>query len=225
MRDLAGRMQGERAPRNPAAKLEDAPRAKRVSAGDSGAGTYSAMKVYLLRVATLAARAGKFELGWKSARGTCDARHIEESTPAFAEMAVPGTEFEGAWKEDSRQDRIRLFQASNRYAAGQLARHKRYAEWAGLGKLAAAVAALEKHVEETAGSDSACMLSIGWGGGLHSKVAYLETDDAAFRGVLREFPFFQRVMQTGLPFPKTRKIVFEGGEPSTLAGWVRLEVA
>ena len=85
-------------------------------------------------------------------------------------------------------------------------------------------ATLEKRVEEASG-DNACVLSIGWGGGLHSKVAYLETDDAAFRGVLREFPFFQRALQTGLPFPKTRKILFEAGEPSTLPGWVRLEVA
>ena len=226
MRDLAERMSGERAPRNPAVKLEDVPRAKRVGAGDSAVGAYSTMKVYLLRVAALVARgADRFELGWKSARGTSDARHIDESTPTFAEMAVPGTSFEGAWSEDSSQDRSRLFQASNRYAAGQLARHKRYAEWGGLRKLAGAVESLEKRVQEAAAGDRACLLSVGWGGGLHSKVAYLETDDAAFRGILREFPFFQRVMQTGLPFPKTRKIVFEGGEPSTLPGWVRLEVA
>jgi CRISPR-associated protein Csm5 len=224
IKDLAERMAGERAPRNPAAKLEDVPRAKRVGAGDSSAGAYSAMKVYLLRVAALVARGGKFELGWKSARGTSDSRHIDESTPAFAEMAVPGTAFEGAWSEDSPQDRSRLFQASNRYAAGQLARHKQYAESAGLGRLAAAMAALEKSVEETASSQSACLLSIGWGGGLHSKVAYLDTENTAYRGILREFPYFQHAIQTGLPFPKTRKIVFEGGEPSTLPGWVKLEV-
>src|SRR5215472_14232131 len=63
MHDLAARMSSaERAPRNPAAKLEDVPRAKRVAASDSNAAAYSAMKVYLLRVSTLVSRGPeKFE--------------------------------------------------------------------------------------------------------------------------------------------------------------------
>src|SRR5215831_950611 len=71
MHDLAARVSGgERAPRNPAAKLEDVPRAKRVGAGDSRVGSYSGLKVYLLRVSTLMTRGGgKYELGWKSLRG------------------------------------------------------------------------------------------------------------------------------------------------------------
>ena len=227
MRDLAERMSsGERAPRNPAAKLEDVPRAKRVGAGDSQPGAYSAMKVYLLRVSTLIARGPeKFELGWKSARGSAEARHIDESTPLFAEMAVPGTAFEGAWSEDSLQDRARVFQAANKYAAGQLAKHKQYAAWAGLARLGATVEALEKRLAEISSNASACLLSIGWGGGLHSKVAFLETGNQDYRGVLREFPIYQRAIQTGLPFPKTRRIIFEGGQPSSLPGWVGLEVA
>jgi len=53
LKDLAERIAGDRPPRNPASKIEDVPRAKRVSMGDSRDGTYSAMKVYLLRVSTL----------------------------------------------------------------------------------------------------------------------------------------------------------------------------
>jgi CRISPR-associated protein Csm5 len=225
--DLAGRIAGgERAPRNPAAKLEDVPRAKRVGAGDSRVGSYSAMKVYLLRVSTLVSRgAGKYELGWKSVRGSSDARHIDESTPLFAEMAVPGTAFEGSWVEDTPQDRSRVFQAANKYAAGQLARHKQYAAWAGLPSLSASIEALEQRLGEISARPDACLLSVGWGGGLHSKVAFLETENADFRGVLREFPIYQRALQTGLPFPKTRRVIFAGGQPSSLPGWVGLEVA
>ena len=98
LKDLAERIAGERPPRNPASKIEDVPRAKRVSMGDSRDAAYSAMKVYLLRVSTLVARGpakggssdAKFELGWKSVRGSTDSRRIEESTPLFAEMATPG---------------------------------------------------------------------------------------------------------------------------------------
>jgi CRISPR-associated protein Csm5 len=226
LKDLAERLSGDRPPRNLAARLEDVPRAKRVGAGDSHVVAYTAMKVYLLRVSTLVPRGPeKFELGWKSPRGSSDARRIEESTPTFAEMAAPGTAFEGAWSEDSAQDRSRLFQSSNRYAAGQLARHKQYAAWSGLSGLGAAVDALEQRLAEASARPNACLMSIGWGGGLHSKVAYLETENPAFRDVTRQLAVHQKPIQTGLPFPKTRRIVFETGQPATLPGWVLLEVA
>jgi CRISPR-associated protein Csm5 len=226
MSDLAEKMTGERPPRNPASRIEDVPRAKRVSAGDSRDAAYSAMKVYLLRVSTLVARGGgKFELGWKSVRGSTDARRIEESTPMFAEMATPGTTFEGVWSERSAQDRTRLFQSANKYAAGQLAKHKQYAETAGLPRVGALVQALEERLKEISASPNYCMMSIGWGGGLHSKVACLETEGTAYRSVLKQYSIYDRALQTGLPFPKTRRVIFEGGQPASLPGWVVLEVA
>jgi CRISPR-associated protein Csm5 len=225
MKNLEERMANERPPRNPAAKLEDVPRARRLSAGDSDPVPYSAMKVYLLRVSTLIARGqDRFELGWKSLRGTAEGRRIEEGTPWFAEMASPGTAFQGAWSEKSPQDRSRLFQAANRFAAGQLARHKQYAAWTGLTRLASTVEALEQRLTELSTSQSACLLSVGWGGGLHSKVAFLETENPVFRSVLRQFPMHQQALRTGLPFPKTRRILFEGTQPASLPGWVVLEV-
>lgn len=223
LKDFADRTAGERPPRNPATKLEDVPRAKRISAGDSREGAYSAMKVYLLRVSTLVARGGgKLELGWKSMRGSTN--RSEESTPLFAEMATPGTTFEGVWTERSIQDRTRLFQAANKYAAGQLARHKHYADQAGLAQVRALIEALEDRLMQISASPQYCMMSIGWGGGLHSKVAYLDTDAAVFRGVLKQYSIYDRALQTGLPFPKTRRVIFEGGYPSSLPGWVVLEV-
>ena len=75
---------------------------KRVAASDSSVVPYTGMKVYLTRVATLIARGQeKVELGWKSQRGSVEARRVEESTPLFTEMASPGTSFDGSWRERS----------------------------------------------------------------------------------------------------------------------------
>jgi CRISPR-associated protein Csm5 len=56
------------------------------------------------------------------------------------------------------------------------------------------------------------------------KSSYLETQDESYRKILRQVPFYQRAIQTGLPFPKTRRVVFEGNQPATLPGYVLLEV-
>ena len=101
------------------------------------------MKIYLLRVATLVARGQRFELGWKtSSRTTVDGRRPDDSTPLFAEMAAPGTAFEGEWRESEflkqpeiaralhwkQPDRRHVFESSNRFAEGALAAHAHYAE-------------------------------------------------------------------------------------------------
>ena len=37
-------------------------------------------------------------------------------------------------------------------------------------------------------------------------------------------PYYERALQTGLPFPKTRRIVFSDNQPATLPGWALLEL-
>jgi CRISPR-associated protein Csm5 len=230
LREVASRMEEDRPPRNPAGKAEDAVlgghagnRMRRVGSADSAPVAYAGMKIYLLRTSTMVARgAGKFELGWKSARGTADARRIEESTPVFAEMAAPGMVFEGLWKETSAQDRQKLFQASNSFAASQIQRHKAYAGATGLERLAVTLGDLEKRVQEA--GNSACVLALGWGAGMLSKISVGDTADPSYRSILRHFSLYQKAVQTGLPFPKTRRLVFEAGRPAYLPGWVLLEV-
>jgi len=231
LRELANRLETDRAPRNPAAKAEDAVlgghagnRMKRVATADSTPVAYTGMKIYLLRTSTMVARgAGKFELGWKSPRGTSDARRIDDSTPVFAEMATPGMVFEGLWKETSTQDRQKLFQASNSFASSQIQRHAAYAEATGLERLAETLGILEKRV--LGAGNNACVLSLGWGGGMLSKISVGDTADSSYRSILRHVSVYQKAVQTGLPFPKTRRIVFEGGHPASLPGWVLLEVS
>ncbi len=237
MRDLAERIGDDRLPRYLASKAEESVlggaaqnRMRRIAAADSGVIPYSSMRVYLLRVSTLVARGkdakgeDRFDLGWKSLRGSVDTRRIEESTPAFVEMAAPGTAFEGIWREKSEADRAKLFQAANRYADGQLARHKDYAARTGLANVAALLDALKDRLELLRSTGRGCMLSIGWGGGLVGKSAFLDSADESYRKIMRQMPLYSRAIQTGMPFPKTRRIIFEGNQPSNLPGWVMLEV-
>jgi hypothetical protein len=59
-------------------------------------------------------------------------------------------------------------------------------------------------------------LSIGWGGGLLGKSAYLNTGDDSYRKIVRQSPLLGRAVQTGMPFPKTRAVIFEGNQPASL---------
>jgi CRISPR-associated protein Csm5 len=245
MEQVAARLQTEKVWRRVASYAEadalgasGADRMRFLQVVDSAAASPAAMKIYLLRVATLVARGQRYELGWKtSPRGTVDGRRPEDSTPLFAEMAPPGTVFEGEWRESEflkqpeiaralhwkHPDRRHLLEFSNRFAEGALALHARYAEEAGLSQVAASVADLRKRLAEIRNGRE-CLLSIGWGGGFHSKAPYLDTQDETYRSLLRQLPFYARAIQTGLPFPKTRRVVFLGNQPAALPGWVLLEV-
>jgi CRISPR-associated protein Csm5 len=210
-----------------------------VSAGDSHPVPQTVFKVYVLRVSTLESRsAGKYEVAWKtSPRG--NSRRAEDSTPIFAEMAVPGTAFEGAWRENEflrspevskalrrreRLDTAGLFRLVNSYSADLIRLHKQYAEWTGLNQLWSSMDDLERRLTAAGESGVSCLLPLGWGAGFFSKTAFSNTQDPAYREILRQLPFYSRAIQSGLPFPKTRRIVFLNNEPSTIAGFVHLEV-
>ena len=168
MRDLSERLASEdRLPRHPALRAEEAvlggagsSRMKRFAAGDSNAVTHAGMKIHLLRVSTLVPKGGgKYELGWKSQRGSSS--RMDDSTPLFVEMASSGSSFDGFWREKSPSDRMKQFQASNRYAAKLLAHHKAYAELAGLAHLQATLADLEQKAAAV-GPTPGCLYSVDW---------------------------------------------------------------
>lgn len=237
LKEVAERFGGERPPRRPAESVEEnllggggAARTRFLSAADSGAVATSNFKVYLVRVATLQSRVpGAYTLAWKQA-GRGSVKRAEDSTPAFAEMASPGTFFDGDWRENRFFDqpeirralhwahpvtRERIFSEANRYASKQLELHKEYAAWTGLGVLAGQIEELERRVAG-AQEQGRCVMSIGWGAGFLGKSAWLDTNDPDYRRILR--------LQSGLPFPKTRRIVFLNNQPATLPGWVELAV-
>jgi CRISPR-associated protein Csm5 len=240
--------QADRLPRRPGEPAEEQALGsgpfsfmRAVSVADSDPVSTGTLKLYLLRVSTLQARGtGRYELGWKqSPRGTVPGSQPGEGTPLFAEMAAPGTTFEGLWRENAflgqpeiaralrwREpvDSARILAAANAYAARLLAIQKQYAGWAGLPILQRSIEQLEGRLAEMNAAGRACLLSMGWGSGLLAKTGWLETDDQAYRRALQQVPLYSRALATGLPFPKTRRIVFLGNQPATLPGWAQLEI-
>jgi CRISPR-associated protein Csm5 len=69
------------------------------------------------------------------------------------------------------------------------------------------------------------VLPIGWGGGLLSKTAFLDTREETYRDVLKQLPYYARAIQSNLPFPKTRRVIFLENQPATLPGFVDLEIS
>jgi CRISPR-associated protein Csm5 len=246
LQDVLGRVKGERLPRRPAESVEEqavgsagVSRMRLLSVGDSAVVASPDFKIYLLRTSTLQPRGGNFTLGWKtSPRGAVDGSRPDDSTPAFAEMAAPGTTFSGAWEEkrffqqpevrravrwQESFDRAKIFDAVNVYAAGLLSLQRHYASWAGMGLLDQSLIALEARLEE-ARTNGRCLLCLGWGGGLLAKSAWLDTTNADYRQILSQYADYNRPLATNLPFPKTRRIVFLGNRPATLPGWAELSI-
>jgi CRISPR-associated protein Csm5 len=247
LRDLASRLQGDRPSRRPAEAVEDhligtggTSRTRFFATADSPPVDYSRFRIYLLRVATLVARGHEeYALGWKqSSRGAADGRRPADGTPIFAEMASPGSAFEGSWQEKQFLDqpeirralgwrepveRAQIFDAANQYAAGLLAMQKNYAARTGLPLFTKTLEDLENRLVE-ARSTGACLLSLGWGAGLIGKSAWLDTANADYRQILKSVAIYNSALASGLPFPKTRHIVFLKDQPASMPGWARLEV-
>ena len=141
---------------------------------------------------------------------------------------MPGVVFRGHWRvREHLQQRIgseRIFKAANDHAAELLNLQRRYTEAAGLSRVRSALEALGGRLSEARERPTACLLNLGWAGGFLGKTAYLDTENEDYRRILRRMPLYDRAIRSGMPFPKTRKIVFERGEPSTLPGWALLEV-
>jgi CRISPR-associated protein Csm5 len=241
---IAGLVENDRVPRRVAEPAEvscGASQAKVVSIADSEPIPASTFKIFLTRVASLDTRqAGKSQLAWKVAgRGSVGPQKISDATPVFAEMAAPGTGFTGEWHERTFLENPELahalgwrsvpepkliLDAANQHAAAQLELHARYAESTGLEGLHKTVQDLNREMLAAKDAPGSCLLCLGWGSGFLSKVGFLQTEQESYRKILRAVPGFAKAIREGVPFPKTRRIVFAGGQPSTLPGWVKLQL-
>lgn len=196
----AGKIEGNRIPRN-LARSSDAANPE-ISIAD-GSQTQGELKIYSIQTARL-----QNTLTWK------------DSLPNFAEMASTDTQFEGCWTlKQGKQDQA--FEAANRWSITLLDLHLAYARQANLPALIASLEELREKAASVPGN--ACVLSIGWGTGFLGKAAALTTSSDAYRSILRALPIYSRAIQTGLPFPKTRRVVHLDGLPAALPGWVLLE--
>src|SRR4029077_1054040 len=120
---------------------------------------------------------GKFELAWKQVPGR-NVKRLEDSTPVFAEMAVPGTTFEGGWREKAPRGRGAMDVAAmlglvNAYAGQLLQLQRQYADWSGLPVLKTNIERLEARLNEIRQAGNGCVLPLGWSAGFLSKVANL----------------------------------------------------
>ena len=88
---------------------------------------------------------------------------------------------------------------------------------------AASIGELQRQLE-SAQQSGGCLLAIGWGAGFLSKSAAIGADEEEQRKVLATLPYYERAIKSGLPFPKTRRVVFLKNKPATLPGWVELQV-
>ncbi len=141
-------------------------------AADSEPVPVTSFKVYLSRTASLDLRQpGQPQLVWKVAgRGSVAAQRVNDATPVFAEMAVPGTEFSGRCEEHAflrQPDLARSFgwrsppdietiiAAANKYAASQLDLHAHYAQATGLSALQQTLDQLRTKLEEVQSTSNA----------------------------------------------------------------------
>ncbi len=246
LEELAARLEGDRPVYRPAEVVESAiagspgyDRMRSLSVSDSDTIPEGSTQIYLLRVATLTSRGGKLGLGWKTGpRGTADGSRPDDGTPLFAEMAAPGTCFEGTWRSSTFLEqpeilralhwkespgRARVVETANSYAAVLLDHQKRYAATAGLTAVLEQLKNLEGRLEQARLSGSQCLVCFGWGIGYLAKTLQTDTNAAEFRALLQALPHYPRAFEGGLPFPKTRKIVFLENRPAALPGWALVE--
>ena len=241
---LAASLEGDRLPRRASESAENAAGASQIrlfSAADSDPVPASAFKIYTSRVASLDIRQdGKPQLVWKvTGRGSVPPQRVADATPVFAEMAQPGTAFSGTWNERvflKNKDlqsplgwrsipELNVFtEAANQYAAAQLDLHERFAGVTALAGLHRTIQQLKETLAGARNSPLTCLLCLGWGGGFVSKAAFLDTTQESYRKLLRGVPGIGKSLREGVPFPKTRRVVFAGGQPASLPGWVKLQL-
>ena len=112
---------------------------------------------------------------------------------------------------------------ANASAEALLKAHLQYAAWTGLAGLAENLRELESRLSAIRERGDACLLSLGWGGGFLSKSGCPGSETDACRELLRASVVYARTLRTGLPFPKTRRIVFLEDKPAAVPGWALLE--
>jgi len=204
-----------------------------VSLADSAPASRDQFKVFLWRTAKLDNRGGKISWGWKGVnRNTVEPNRLSDAAARFAEMASPGAAFTGRWDELARArsnvNSKSLCAAANAYSMTALTLHEKFASACGLSGVVASVRRLKETIEASQNGSGAtgqsCLLNLGWGGGFFGKTGWPHPEDANYRKLLGALPPYSRTISAGLPFPKSRRILFLNDQPATLAGWVKLDI-
>ena len=59
-----------------------------------------------------------------------------------------------------------------------------------------------------------------------SKTPWIDKDQDGeqYSQILRNVSLYRKAIDSGMPFPKTRRIVFQENKPASLPGWALLEL-
>jgi len=167
--------------------------------GDGTPEAGDSYRVYYSRVGA-PVKPGGLELRWKA-------------SPTFVECAAPGTVFSGRGTVNG--DWMEEFTSISAQTGSLLARQREFAAVHRLARLQQSLAGVE--------AGGGCLLSVGWGGGFLSKSIATGPRLAAARALLEPVPGYREALATAFSFPKSQRILYGGGEPGTVPGWVRLE--
>lgn len=69
-----------------------------------------------------------------------------------------------------------------------------------------------------------CFLQVGWGGGWLGKTVGLRLDDRQREEVIGRYQLSRSRRQPGDPFPRSRRVVMDGGQPVLPLGWLLVEM-
>ncbi|ACY48519.1 type III-A CRISPR-associated RAMP protein Csm5 [Rhodothermus marinus] len=185
--------------------------------------------------------------GWRNVPRKRSFSDIRDATPIYAEMLRPGTQGvlslrldrfllddERAERELHFSDKLSLEQLArwaNRHARHLLKREQAFLEQCGNGRLQRLLDSIDSLVqlipaEDTPEEGKRFLLRLGWSSGWRSMTGdYLEEENLNEIRKKYGLNYDRNKNQLRFPvFPKTRKIVFDGEEPSWLAGWVQIRL-
>ena len=185
--------------------------------------------------------------GWRNVPRRRSFSDIREATPVYAEMLRPGTQGvlslrldrfllddERAERELHFSDKLSLEQLArwaNRHARYLLEREQAFLEQCDDGGLQRLLNSIDRLLQlipakDTPEEGKRFLLRLGWSSGWRSMTGdYLEEENLNEIRKKYGLNYDRNKNQLRFPvFPKTRKIVFDGEEPSWLAGWVQIRL-
>jgi hypothetical protein len=114
--------------------------------------------------------------------------------------------------------------AANGLASALLAAQRSYAEICGMNHVLKSLDGLTQRLASAEQADGAFLINVGWAGGILSKAAPVLHQPDAYRQALRDHPAYSQAIRSGLPFPKTARLIMRQDTPAAIPGWALVEL-
>jgi len=155
----------------------------------------------------------------------------EDAMPIFFEAIMPGTIIKGKIKIDEFLVQPEVAKSLNysdttllkeiAKTCNNIAQNHLEKEWNFFRNIR--LSEIQNEIEKIKNiplTDNEFLVHLAWGGGYESKAMGNTLDKSLFNEIKNEF----RLGKTGLEFPKTRKIIFDGNRPKTIIGWIKIKL-